>query len=162
MPKEKVYYSKLNFEAGPFKTIHLYFNDRGITELSFKKSKTPAIVRNSHPVLKTAKKQLQEYFQGKRAAFDCPLDYNGTKFQMQAWKALQDIPFGKAISYSDQAISMKKEGAARAVGNANGKNPIPIIIPCHRVLHKSGGLGGFSAGLAIKQKLLKLEGISFR
>ncbi|HEX7046190.1 MAG TPA: methylated-DNA--[protein]-cysteine S-methyltransferase [Gammaproteobacteria bacterium] len=104
-------------------------------------------------------RQLEEYFAGKRKDFDLPLAPAGTVFQQSVWKALMTIPFGKAVSYSDIANSIGNPNAVRAVGLANGRNPIPIVIPCHRVIGKDGSLTGYGGGLPIKEKLLALEGI---
>ncbi|MCL2737361.1 MAG: methylated-DNA--[protein]-cysteine S-methyltransferase [Alphaproteobacteria bacterium] len=108
-------------------------------------------------VLSAAKKQMREYLGGKRKEFDLPIAPIGTKFQQSVWRALLKIPFGKTVSYADIANSVEKPKGQRAVGGAVGKNPIPIIIPCHRVIATSGKLGGFSLGLPMKRKLLCLE-----
>lgn len=104
--------------------------------------------------------QLEEYFAGKRKQFDIPLAPEGTPFQQKVWKQLQRIPFGKTASYKDIAVKIKNPGAVRAVGSANGANPLPIVIPCHRIINANGAIGGYSAGLSIKRQLLKIEGIS--
>ncbi len=106
-------------------------------------------------------KQLNEYFQGKRQVFDLPLDLMGTDFQKRIWIELLEIPFGATRSYGEIAHSVSKPMAARAVGGAVGSNPVPIIVPCHRVMGSSGRLTGYSAtgGLETKSKLLHLEGI---
>jgi O-6-methylguanine DNA methyltransferase len=101
--------------------------------------------------------QIKEYFSRQRKQFSCPLDIQGTPFQLKVWKALQDIPFGHTVSYEDIARKIGNIKAVRAVGQANGKNPIAIIIPCHRVIRKSGNLGGYSSGLEIKKILLDWE-----
>ena len=101
--------------------------------------------------------QLNEYFSGKRMQFDIPLKPAGTAFQQQVWQALLAIPYGRVTSYGALALKLNKPGAMRAVGAANGKNPIPIIIPCHRVIAADGSLGGYTGGLDIKRKLLDLE-----
>ena len=111
-------------------------------------------------ILAESRKQLAQYFAGDRKKFDIPLDLRGTPFQVKAWKTLTRIPYGKTISYGEQAKAMRNSKAFRAVGSANGKNPIPIIIPCHRVIASNGGLGGYSLGLKMKRQLMKLEGIS--
>lgn len=116
-----------------------------------------AQVVNSHPLLTELKIQLKEYFSGKRKNFDVPLSLKGTHFQMKAWQTLLEIPFGKTLSYSDQAKKMKKPQAVRAVGTANSKNPMCLIIPCHRVTRADGTLGGYAGGIEIKEKLLQLE-----
>lgn len=110
-----------------------------------------------HPILAAAAKQLAEYFAGTRKDFTLPLSPRGTKFQMSAWKALQAIPYGATRSYLEQAMMVGGKNHTRAVGGANGKNPIAIIIPCHRVIGKSGELTGFGGGLAVKARLLELE-----
>lgn len=114
--------------------------------------------KSSHEkiVLET-KRQLTEYFQGQRKTFDLPLVLTGTKFQIQAWNELLKIPYGTTISYGEQAEKIGNKNKARAVGLANGKNPISIVIPCHRVIGHSGHLVGFGGGLDKKAYLLKLE-----
>lgn len=110
-----------------------------------------------HPVLEAARHQLAEYFDGERTEFDVPLDPEGTEFQQQAWLALRAIPFGTTVSYGEQASRMGDKNKARAVGAANGKNPISIIVPCHRVVGANGSLTGFAGGLDIKRLLLDHE-----
>lgn len=102
-------------------------------------------------------KQLQEYFLRKRKVFDLPLELKGTPFQIEVWKSLMSIPYGETRSYEEIAKMIGKPKACRAVGNANNKNKIPVIIPCHRVIGKNGNLTGYALGLDIKEKLLKLE-----
>ncbi len=112
----------------------------------------------NHVVLLTSIQQLDEYFAGKRQQFEIPLDLSfGTKFQQKVWQQLLNIPFGKTISYAQLANQIQQPKASRAVGNANGKNPISLIIPCHRVIASDGGLGGYTGGLAIKEYLLNFE-----
>lgn len=102
-------------------------------------------------------KQLEEYFEGKRKKFTLPLNYNGTEFQKKVWNELQNIPYGETVSYEDIAIRIGNKKAVRAIGQANTRNPIMIIIPCHRVINKNGTLGGFGCGTNIKEYLLTLE-----
>ncbi|PIB46157.1 cysteine methyltransferase [Pseudomonas sp. 2822-15] len=109
------------------------------------------------PVLLEAERQLEEYFTGTRQQFDLELDFDGTDFQKQVWQALLTIPFGETRSYSQIAQQIGNPKAVRAVGAANGRNPISIIAPCHRVIGASGGLTGFAGGLEAKQYLLALE-----
>ncbi|WP_219266219.1 methylated-DNA--[protein]-cysteine S-methyltransferase [Pseudomonas sp. Xaverov 259] len=109
------------------------------------------------PVLLEAERQLREYFTGTRNQFDLELDFDGTDFQKQVWQALLTIPFGETRSYSQIAQQIGNPKAVRAVGAANGRNPISIIAPCHRVIGASGGLTGFAGGLEAKQYLLALE-----
>lgn len=110
-----------------------------------------------HPMLLRVKKQLEEYFAGQRQQFDLPLDFQGTDFQQQVWQALLTIPYGEKRSYKDIAVQIGNEKAVRAVGAANGRNPISIIAPCHRVIGSSGALVGFAGGLDKKKILLSLE-----
>lgn len=110
-----------------------------------------------HPVLREAERQLKEYFAGKRMEFDLPLDFHGTAFQKRVWQALLKIPFGETRSYGQIARALGKPTAMRAVGAANGRNPISIIAPCHRVIGKNGTLTGFAGGLKAKAHLLALE-----
>ena len=115
---------------------------------------------SAQEILIKTKKQLEQYFAGKRTSFDVALDLVGTEFQVKAWRALCRIPFGKTISYGQQASNIKNPKAFRAVGSANGKNPIPIIVPCNRVVASDGSLGGYSLGLKMKIQLLALESVS--
>ncbi|WP_433861226.1 methylated-DNA--[protein]-cysteine S-methyltransferase [Pseudomonas thivervalensis] len=111
-----------------------------------------------HPLLKETERQLLEYFAGQRRRFELELDFAGTDFQVRVWHALLTIPFGETRSYRDIALQIGQPTAVRAVGAANGRNPISIIAPCHRVIGSSGSLTGFAGGLAAKQFLLSLEG----
>ena len=112
---------------------------------------------HQHPMLLRVKKQLEQYFAGQRQQFDLPLDFQGTDFQQQVWQTLLTIPYGETRSYKEIAVQIGNEKAVRAVGAANGKNPIAIIAPCHRVIGASGALVGFAGGLDKKQILLSLE-----
>ncbi|MCF7826536.1 MAG: methylated-DNA--[protein]-cysteine S-methyltransferase [Candidatus Marinimicrobia bacterium] len=116
-----------------------------------------AHLKESASALEETIDQLLEYFNGQRSIFEIKLFLKGTEFQRQVWSALKKIPYGKTISYGDLAKRLNKPGAMRAVGAANGQNPIPIIIPCHRVIAADGSLGGYTGGLEIKRKLLDLE-----
>lgn len=109
------------------------------------------------PVLSETARQLAQYFDGERRAFDLPLDPAGTEFQHQAWQALRTIPFGTTVSYAEQAERMGDRRKARAVGAANGRNPISIIVPCHRVVGANGSLTGFAGGIDAKRWLLGHE-----
>lgn len=123
-----------------------------------KRVRLAALLENTqHPMLLKAKQQLQQYFAGQRQQFDLPLDFQGTDFQQQVWQALLTIPYGETRSYKDIALQVGNEKAVRAVGAANGKNPISIIAPCHRVIGSGGALVGFAGGLDKKQILLNLE-----
>ncbi len=103
--------------------------------------------------------QIEDYFKGKRQIFDIPLDLRGTDFQISVWQALLKIPYGTTKTYSEIAQEIKHPKAVRAVGGAIGANPVPIVVPCHRVIGKDGTLTGFGGGLEIKEELLRLEGI---
>ena len=110
------------------------------------------------PVLKEAAAQLEEYFAGERRDFDVPMELDGTPFQREVWAELSRIPYGETISYGELARRVGRPSAPRAVGQANGRNPIPIIVPCHRVL-ASNGIGGYGGGLKVKRALLAVEGV---
>jgi len=112
----------------------------------------------SHPVLRETERQLREYFGGQRSRFDLPLDPRGTAFQRKVWGALLTIPFGETRSYQQIAIQVGNPKAVRAVGAANGRNPLSIVAPCHRVIGSNGKLTGFAGGLETKAYLLALEG----
>ncbi|MDR1167528.1 MAG: methylated-DNA--[protein]-cysteine S-methyltransferase [Heliobacteriaceae bacterium] len=109
------------------------------------------------PLIKKAGIQLAEYFEGKRKSFDLPLNPSGTDFQKKVWRLLCKIPYGKTASYKETAAAAGNPNASRAVGGANNKNPIMIVIPCHRVIGSNGALTGYAGGLDMKQKLLDLE-----
>jgi methylated-DNA-[protein]-cysteine S-methyltransferase len=111
-----------------------------------------------HPLLRDTARQLEEYFAGTRQAFELELDFAGTAFQKKVWAALLTIPFGETRTYSEIAVQIGHPAAVRAVGAANGRNPISIIAPCHRVIGASGKLTGFAGGLEAKAHLLTLEG----
>ncbi|KGT47804.1 MULTISPECIES: methylated-DNA--[protein]-cysteine S-methyltransferase [Acinetobacter] len=110
-----------------------------------------------HPILKLAKQQLEEYFTGQRTSFEVPLDFAGTPFQKSVWQALLNIPYGETRTYRDIALEIGNPKAVRAVGAANGRNPISIIAPCHRVIGTNGTLVGFAGGLERKEILLNIE-----
>jgi len=109
------------------------------------------------PLIKKAARQFGEYFNGKRKSFNLPLSLRGTDFQMKVWNALQKIPYGKTVSYGELAALIGKPKACRAAGMANNRNPIPIIVPCHRVIGRDGSLTGYAGGLELKRDLLELE-----
>ena len=117
----------------------------------------PLVEDPTNPILIETERQLAAYFAGKLKTFDLPLDFKGTDFQRSVWAALLTIPFGETRSYGDIARQIGRPTASRAVGAANGKNPISIIAPCHRVIGSTGALTGFAGGLATKERLLGLE-----
>ncbi len=110
-----------------------------------------------HPVLARAKRQLEQYFEGRRQQFDLPLDPRGTPFQQKVWKSLRCIPYGVTVTYAELAHQVGDRKKARAVGMANSRNPVAIFVPCHRVVGKKGALVGFAGGLDAKKRLLELE-----
>lgn len=149
--------------SSPVGKLCLIASDRGLVAIDVRNVRAVREQETSasaQKILSATKKQLEQYFAGKRTSFNIPFDLEGTDFQQQAWRALCRIPYGKTISYGQQARNMNKPKAFRAVGSANGKNPIPIIVPCHRVVSGDGSLGGYSLGLKMKQQLLALEGVS--
>jgi methylated-DNA-[protein]-cysteine S-methyltransferase len=125
-------------------------------EGSMRRDPEPDWIYNEKPFA-AARQQLTEYFAGERREFDLPLKLNGTEFQMSVLQALQQIPYGETTSYADIAERIGRPKAVRAVGAANGRNPIPIIVPCHRVIGSHGDLTGFGGGLDTKEALLRLE-----
>lgn len=137
-----------------------------LLEIGFTSGKRPAQqphgATESRVPFSNVIRQLEEYFAGRRRVFDLPLAPQGTPFQQRVWTALQAIPFGASVSYSDIAMAINNPKAVRAVGLANGRNPIPIVIPCHRVIGKDRSLTGYGGGLPIKRQLLALEGIAYR
>lgn len=110
-----------------------------------------------HPLLDEAARQLEEYFAGERTTFDLPLDLRGTEFQVSVWESLATIPYGETSTYGVQADRIGRPSAVRAVGAANGRNPVSIVLPCHRIVGKDGSLTGFAGGLEAKRFLLDLE-----
>jgi methylated-DNA-[protein]-cysteine S-methyltransferase len=145
----------LDSNIGP---IQLTASDTGLTGLIFDAKSDNGSSGSNHSILNEARKQLDEYFQGKRKEFNIPLDMNGTEFQMKVWNAVAKIEYGTTATYQDIANSIKNAKSVRAVGLANGKNPIPIIIPCHRIIGSNGKLTGYSGGLWRKEWLLRHEG----
>jgi len=139
-------------------------SDRGITGIYFEEHKHFKGMQGwthapDHPHLRLGAGQLDEYFACRRTAFDLPLDLAGTEFQRTVWKALMRIPFGQTVSYLEHAQSINNPKALRAVGAAIGRNPVSIIVPCHRVIGTSRSLTGYAGGLERKSSLLALEGI---
>jgi methylated-DNA-[protein]-cysteine S-methyltransferase len=144
----------------PLGPVHLLTDDGvHLSEIRLGDSRAHAseAVARPCPILKRASQQLAEYFAGRRQEFDLPLSPVGTAFQRRVWQALRQIPFGSTASYQEIARAIGQPTACRAVGGANGRNPIPIFIPCHRVIGSGGALVGFSAGLDKKIWLLQHE-----
>lgn len=156
----------------PLGEIALTANDNGLTALAFQTGKSPLDITTKQPHDNTLMqdsskfieviKQLTEYFNGNRAHFDLPLAPEGTIFQKKVWRALTTIAYGETKSYAWLAKHINNEKAVRAVGTANGANPIALIIPCHRVIGSNGKLTGYAGGLALKAKLLMHEGAQFK
>ena len=137
-------------------SLSIAANERALQHIEFLASCTnPG--NHSHPVISEALRQLRAYFAGQLREFDLPLEMLGTQFQRRVWRALGAIPYGETRSYSQVAAEIGSPTAVRAVGAANGKNPIPIVVPCHRVIGASGDLVGFGGGLRWKRLLLDLE-----
>ena len=141
-------------------TFYLVASNENLLGIHWTKQDAP-LVKSPTPILAETIRQLEEYWDGRRTTFDVPLEMKGTPFQEKVWKALQEIPFGKTVSYADIARRIRNPKAVRAVGSANGKNPISIIVPCHRVIASDGRLGGYGGGLNVKTRLLALEGQGF-
>jgi methylated-DNA-[protein]-cysteine S-methyltransferase len=151
------------FMNSPVGNLKLVASDQGLVAILWENN-TPRRVpledlteAANHPMLARTEQQLQEYFAGKRKSFSMPLDMRGTHFQKSVWQALQAIPFGETRTYGDLARQLGNPTATRAVGAANGRNPVSIVVPCHRVIGASGKLTGFAGGLAVKAHLLGLE-----
>lgn len=147
----------------PVGELTLVASDKGLSAILWENDDPGRIKRvglqqdDQHPVLLETQTQLEEYFAGTRQRFTLPLDFVGTEFQQKVWHALVAIPFGETRTYAQIAREIGHPTAVRAVGAANGKNPISIIAPCHRVIGSNGKLTGFAGGLAIKAQLLQLE-----
>ena len=147
----------------PVGTLKLVASDEGLAAILWENDREDRvrlgamIEQPDHPVLAETARQLGEYFAGKRTRFDLPLDFRGTDFQKSVWAALLTIPAGETRSYAQIAAQIGRPSACRAVGAANGKNPISIIAPCHRVIGSDGSLTGFAGGLEGKKYLLELE-----
>ena len=150
---------RIDSPVGP---LMLAADDAGLRHIEFRDNRHPADRTDwhggEHPILQTAETQLAEYFAGSRRDFDLPLAPQGTEFQLQVWHALAEIPFGGTWSYRQLAQRIGRPTATRAVGAANGRNPLPIVLPCHRVIGNDGSLTGFGGGLPTKAALLRLEG----
>lgn len=137
--------------------------DDGVRTIEFHQARHPVKRgadwrEGSHPLIDRVRRQLDEYFAGRRTAFDLPLSPRGTEFQRLVWQTLASIPYGQTVSYAQLAVRVGRPTAMRAVGAANGRNPLPIVLPCHRVIGADGSLTGFGGGLPTKRFLLELEG----
>jgi len=162
---EKIYYSF--FDSPILKKVFVASTNKGVCAVDFLTSKERFLkkLRQEYPgdIVRDDRKnqkvltQLKKYLKGELKHFDCLLDMRGTSFEKKVWLALKRIPYGKTRSYKDVAKNIGHPKAFRAVGNANGSNSIPLIVPCHRVIESDGGLGGFGHGLKVKKRLLDLE-----
>ena len=158
---ETLYYSRLNSPVGK---LVLGVSSRGLACLEFDRGDVPprkgkANWVESQPQTQPYAQELEEYFAGRRREFSLPLDLRGTDFQKSCWQALLHIPYGRTKSYAEIAREVGRPGAFRAVGQANHRNPVAIVVPCHRVITSDGRLGGYGGGLDTKRKLLRLEGV---
>lgn len=149
------------FETGLIGTLTLVGDEEGLRHIDFQKEKNPITIqkhwkKNSDYFI-AVKAQLRAYFNGELKQFDLSLAPVGTPFQLKVWQALRSIPYGELVSYQSIATAVGNPKAVRAVGGANAKNPIPIIVPCHRVIGSNGSLTGFGGGLETKRRLIDLE-----
>ena len=152
---ETFYYSRIDSPVGP---LLLAVSERGLVALEFDGRSILKGWEESAEKTAPYARQLEEYFAGGRRRFDLPLDLRGTDFQKRCWQELLKIPYGETRSYAEIARAIGNPAAVRAVGLANGKNPIAIVVPCHRVIGSDGSLTGYGGGLETKRKLLQLEG----
>ena len=150
---------RIDSPVGP---LMLAADDAGLRHIEFRDNRHPADRADWHggdsDVLQATEAQLGEYFAGQRHLFDLPLAPQGTDFQRAVWRELANIPYGETISYAQLAQRLGNANGTRAVGAANGRNPLPIVLPCHRVIGADGALTGFGGGLPTKELLLRLEG----
>jgi methylated-DNA-[protein]-cysteine S-methyltransferase len=144
-------------------SLYLTASSLGLRSVSFEEVESASYLKDLNgplpeaKILAQAEWELREYLEGRRQSFSVPLDLEGTVFQRNVWQELQKIPYGQTRSYAEVAVGVKNPNAVRAVGNANGKNPMCIIIPCHRVIASDGTIGGYSGGLEFKRRLLEIE-----
>ena len=148
--------------ASPVRSLYLVASPKGLKGIYLRKQQVRSVksIDRSRPegkILENTRVQLTEYFGGRRKIFNIPFDLEGTPFQRKVWQELSRIPFGRTLSYRDVAEKIRNPKAVRAVGSANGKNPVCIIIPCHRVIAADGSIGGYAGGIAMKRQLLDLE-----
>ena len=162
---EKIYYA--SFDSPLLKKVFVASTEKGVCMIDFLTSEEAflrelkalfrgEIVRDDQKNRKVLA-QMERYLKGDLKRFDCPLDLRGTSFQKKVWSKLATIPYGQTRSYKEIAEAIGHPKAFRAVGNANGSNPIPLILPCHRVIESNGGLGGFGHGIKVKKELLDFE-----
>lgn len=155
----------MNYDSSVFAGIGmLTLAEEGgiLREIRFGEESCEGWIRSETETIARAKRELDEYFRGRRRVFTVPHQGKGTAFQQKVWKVLEEIPYGETRSYKEVADAAGNVKACRAVGMANHANPLPIIVPCHRVIGADGSLTGYGGGLDIKRRLLTLEGISWR
>lgn len=150
-----IFATRIDSPIGPLTAV--VDGDGALTHLLFAGQPAPAGAAWDEQRCAAVRAQLEAYFRGERASFDLPLAPAGTEFQRRVWAELARIPFGETVNYRDLATRVGRPGAARAVGRANATNPIPIIVPCHRVIGADGSLTGYAAGMDAKRRLLELE-----
>jgi methylated-DNA-[protein]-cysteine S-methyltransferase len=151
---------QIESKIGP---LFLVASEKNLLGIHWKQQPIPMTPHNGSPeelLLKKATTQIEEYLNGTRKKFDLPLNAEGTDFQKKVWQELANIPYGETRSYKEIAVAIKHAKAYRAVGTANGNNPLSIIVPCHRVISSDGSMGGYAGGLPIKQRLLEIEQLS--
>jgi methylated-DNA-[protein]-cysteine S-methyltransferase len=155
-----IFYTMMDSPFGP---VGLAGTEQGLIRVDFQCGDRPVqpapVWQEDTGLLESAKHQLQEYFQGQRQSFTLPLAPPGTPFQQRVWQELQRIPFGTTLTYRELAQCLGMLQAARAVGHANGRNPLAIVIPCHRLIGSDGHLRGYAGGITLKQRLLQHEGV---
>ena len=163
MPIEEIGFSRRMYKV-PFGVLTVVGSDLGIRYVLFSNDAHPKPLErlhisdtDIHDSVNDAITQLEEYFTGSRHNFELPLDLQGTEFQVAAWNALADIPYGHTASYGQQAASIGRPKAVRAIGGANGRNPVAIVLPCHRIVGADGSLTGFGGGIEVKKWLLDHE-----
>ncbi len=152
--KNNISSESIQIYESPIGPLSVTANERAITGISFGMAKREA---EPSKITQAAVKQLKEYFSGQRKVFDLQLEPAGTKFQKKVWEALSEIPYGETVSYRQIAEKINCPKGFRAVGMANNKNPIAIVVPCHRVIGTDGSLTGYAGGLSVKESLLQLE-----
>jgi len=161
MTPTTTYYDLFDTPAGQMIVVQ---DAKGVRHIDFQEGAVPLAIdsqwQRNPDFCHTAREQLQDYFSGKLTRFDLPLAPQGTEFQQRVWVELAKVPFGETHSYGELALALGQPGASRAVGMANGRNPLSIVLPCHRIVGSNQKLTGYRGGLAIKRQLLKLEGIA--
>jgi methylated-DNA-[protein]-cysteine S-methyltransferase len=151
---------EIAYYNSPLGVLKILADEKGIKEIEFAQEEFKSIQNSSSKIIKDCIKQLDEYFRGKRKSFELKLNPEGTEFQKKVWKELLKIPYGTTLSYGEISRRIKNPKAVRSVGQAIGRNPISIVIPCHRVIGSDGSLTGYASGLWRKEWLLKHEEIN--